>query len=236
MVGIRLLLASVGLLATEAFIQNPVSAIRAREPISAGLGNGRLQLRVPGYPGRISMSQDKGGHQLFSAKLGRRDLISILPAMFTLAPLVVNAQSPQAPLDTSAKSAQETAAMGADTLDRPEFRRYHDLTKDEVYVPGADGSAVLKDIPVPINGRQKKLGKLLGTGATVVMNVKLDDPETMTQIPSLRSVMTQFADKGLKAICFPTDQGDYEPDDSFTVRIKVRHAPREIQPPCQITL
>lgn len=31
-----------------------------------------------------------------------------------------------------------------------------------------------------------------------------------------------YADQGLAAICFPTDQGDYEPDDSTTVRIKVQ--------------
>ena len=31
-----------------------------------------------------------------------------------------------------------------------------------------------------------------------------------------------YAEKGLGAICFPSDQGDYEPDDSTTVRIKVQ--------------
>lgn len=31
-----------------------------------------------------------------------------------------------------------------------------------------------------------------------------------------------YAEKGLSAICMPTDQGDYEPDDSTTIRIKVQ--------------
>ena len=38
-------------------------------------------------------------------------------------------------------------------------------------------------IKLPVNGRQKALSKLLGRGATIVMNVKLDDPETITQVP-----------------------------------------------------
>jgi len=37
-------------------------------------------------------------------------------------------------------------------------------------------------IKLPVNGRQKALSKLLGRGATIVMNVKLDDPETITQV------------------------------------------------------
>jgi hypothetical protein len=39
--------------------------------------------------------------------------------------------------------------------------------------------------------------------------------------PSLQLVGL-YADKGLAAICMPTDQGDYEPDDSTTIRIKVQ--------------
>lgn len=79
----------------------------------------------------------------------------------------------------------------------------------------------MQDITIPVNGRQKKLGKLLGSRATIVMNVKLDDPETTAQVPALRGIVAKYADQGLTAICFPTDQGDYEPDDSTTVRIKL---------------
>jgi len=113
----------------------------------------------------------------------------------------------------------ETAPMGSDTLDRPGFRSYQDLTKDEAS-PGS-ASLVLRDIQIPINGRMKKLGKLLGSKATIIMNVKLDDPETTAQVPALKGMVAQYAEKGLSAICFPTDQGDYEPDDSTTVRIKL---------------
>ena len=50
-----------------------------------------------------------------------------------------------------------------------------------------------------------------------VMNIKLDDPETITQIPALKALVARYQSQGLRAILVPTDQGDYEPDDSATV-------------------
>jgi hypothetical protein len=41
---------------------------------------------------------------------------------------------------------------------------------------------------IPYNGRNKKLKKMLGDKATIVMNIKLDDPETSRQIPALKTV------------------------------------------------
>lgn len=38
------------------------------------------------------------------------------------------------------------------------------------------------NIKLPVNGRPKLLSKLLGRGATIVVNVKLDDPETISQV------------------------------------------------------
>jgi len=112
----------------------------------------------------------------------------------------------------------ETAAMGEDVLDRPEFRRRQDLViiKDTGDIPKD-----LSEITVPVAGRKKKVSKLLGEKATIVMNIKLDDPESTVQLPALRSLMAEYASQGLAAILIPTDQGDYEPDDSATVRIKV---------------
>jgi len=96
-------------------------------------------------------------------------------------------------------------------------RRRQDLvTEPPVTFP--DG---VQNIKLPVNGRQRALGKLLGNGATIVVNVKLDDPETITQVPAIRALVTKYADQGLHVICVATDQGDYEPDDSPTVRIKL---------------
>lgn len=44
------------------------------------------------------------------------------------------------------------------------------------------------ELSIPYNGRDKKLKKLLGPKATIVMNIKLDDPETSRQIPALKTV------------------------------------------------
>ena len=161
-------------------------------------------------------AQDKRPATLFSQmslvpNLGRRASLIMIP-LILLGPNAARGD------EDSARRDGETASMGADPLDRPGFRKYQDLTKEEV---SAVSDVNLKDISIPVNGRQKKLGKLLGTRATVIMNVKLDDPETTIQVPALRSMVAQYAENGLSAICFPTDQGDYEPDDSTTVRIKV---------------
>ena len=147
-----------------------------------------------------------GSKMSLEFKIGRRESLLLLPLLF-VGPI-------------SARG--ETAPMGADTLDRPGFRQYQDLTKQE---PSADSSQNVKDMTIPVNGRQKKLSKLLGSRATIVMNVKLDDPETTAQVPALRGIVAKYAEQGLTALCFPTDQGDYEPDDSTTVRIKVNIHP-----------
>lgn len=46
----------------------------------------------------------------------------------------------------------------------------------------------LLSLSVPINGRDRLLRKVLGDKATIVMNIKLDDPETSRQIPALKTV------------------------------------------------
>uniref|UniRef100_A0A6U4LLP0 Uncharacterized protein n=1 Tax=Hemiselmis andersenii TaxID=464988 RepID=A0A6U4LLP0_HEMAN len=113
----------------------------------------------------------------------------------------------------------EMAPMGADVLDRPEFRDRQDLTLEtELYEPEEGPTS----LDIPYNGRRKPLRKMLGETATIVMNIKLDDPETNRQIPALTTLVEKYSQQGLNAICVPTDQGDYEPDDSTTVRIKVK--------------
>lgn len=133
----------------------------------------------------------------------RRKLMDIVGAAGLLVPLAANA---------------ETAPMGDDVLDRPEFRRRQDLVRLN---PSDFKDLSLADATFNIAGRKKKVSKLLGEKATIVMNIKLDDPESTVQLPALRSLMAQYVDQGLNAILVPTDQGDYEPDDSATVRIKV---------------
>jgi len=109
------------------------------------------------------------------------------------------------------------APKGDDPLDSDKFRNRQDLRKFKPWQPEGD----ISDLTVPVKGKGVKLGSLLGESATIVMNIKLDDPETITQVPALKALVAQYKANGLRAILIPTDQGDYEPDDSATVRIKM---------------
>ena len=109
------------------------------------------------------------------------------------------------------------APKGDDPLDSERFRKRQDLKKLPVWEPEGEVS----DLKIPVKGKDVKLGSLMGETATIVMNIKLDDPETITQLPALRALVAQYQEQGLRAILVPTDQGDYEPDDSSTVRIKM---------------
>jgi hypothetical protein len=109
------------------------------------------------------------------------------------------------------------APKGDDPLDSARFRKRQDLKTAQPWTPEGE----IGDLSVPVKGKNVKLAELLGEGATIVMNIKLDDPETITQIPALKTLVQEYKDRGLRAILIPTDQGDYEPDDSATVRIKV---------------
>lgn len=109
------------------------------------------------------------------------------------------------------------APKGDDPLDSERFRKRQDLKKFPAWAPEGE----ISDLKVPVKGKDVKLGALMGDAATIVMNIKLDDPETITQVPALRALVAQYQEQGLRAILVPTDQGDYEPDDSATVRIKM---------------
>lgn len=50
------------------------------------------------------------------------------------------------------------------------------------------------------------LGKFLGK-ATIVFNMKLDDPQTMNQYPSLVEIYNKYKEEGLHVLCFPSEQG-----------------------------
>jgi glutathione peroxidase len=72
---------------------------------------------------------------------------------------------------------------------------------------------------LPYNHENVPLGELLGK-ATVVCNIKLDDPQTVMQYPALREIYEKYVDQGLSVLVFPTEQGYFEPDDDETVRAK----------------
>ena len=93
---------------------------------------------------------------------------------------------------------------------------------------------------VPFNHENLPLSEFLGTRATLVANLKLDDPQTVSQFPALREIFDKYADAGLNVLIFPTEQvhtagqfsvtavilrllqGYFEPDDDETVRAKAK--------------
>ena len=94
------------------------------------------------------------------------------------------------------------APKGDDPLDSEKFRKRQDLKKFKPWTPEGD----LFDLTVPVKGKGVKLANLLGDSATVVMNIKLDDPETINQIPALKALVATYKAQGLRAILIPTDQ------------------------------
>jgi hypothetical protein len=60
--------------------------------------------------------------------------------------------------------------------------------------------------------------EFLGPKATVVFNMKIDDPQTVLQFPDLGEIYRKYSKQGLHVHAFPTEQGWFEPDDDETCR------------------
>ena len=121
--------------------------------------------------------------QLAGAALGGIFLASTKPAFAQMAPMGADVLDRQASRFLVLVLRYHTTLTWGACI-RPEFRKRQDLVLEPIYTPE---EGVL-NLPVPINGKDKPLKKLLGEKATIVMNIKLDDPETSRQIPALRTV------------------------------------------------
>ncbi|KAJ1633869.1 hypothetical protein T492DRAFT_582750, partial [Pavlovales sp. CCMP2436] len=80
------------------------------------------------------------------------------------------------------------------------------------------------DITLPYLGEDVALSKLLGARATLIVNIKLDDPNTGADLVQLEYLGRRLGPKGLRVICVPTDQGWFEPDVSDQIRQKAKYA------------
>jgi len=79
----------------------------------------------------------------------------------------------------------------------------------------------LFDFDVPFRGEPTPIAPFLGR-ASVMVNVKFDDPVTLEQLPGLQNLLSEFSAQGLHVLAFPTDQGWFEADDSNTLRLKFK--------------
>eukprot|EP01031_Cornospumella_fuschlensis_P037135 gene37135-45077_t len=80
----------------------------------------------------------------------------------------------------------------------------------------------IRDIKLPYEHVNIPLKEFLGKKATLVVNIKLDDPQSNTQLTQVKELYDQFKDSGLNVLLFPTEQGWFEPDDDETVRLKLK--------------
>lgn len=87
---------------------------------------------------------------------------------------------------------------------------------------GGAGPVALKDmgLEVPYTGKSLPLNKFLGGKATLVVNPKIDDPESLHQMPAITKLAAKYGSDGLNVLLFPTDQGYFEADEDRVVRIK----------------
>jgi glutathione peroxidase len=80
------------------------------------------------------------------------------------------------------------------------------------------------DITLPYLGEDVPLAKLLGSRATLIVNIKLDDPNTGADMAPMEYIGQRLGPKGLRVIGVPTDQGWFEPDTSDVVRQKAKYS------------
>lgn len=73
---------------------------------------------------------------------------------------------------------------------------------------------------VPLNHVNLDVKQFLGPKATIVFNMKIDDPQTQLQFPNLLEIYKKYNKDGLNVLAFPSEQGWFEPDDDETIRAK----------------
>ena len=90
-------------------------------------------------------------------------------------------------------------------------------------VPIKSSKAIdFRSIRIPYNHVNLELKDFLGEKATIVFNMKIDDPQTVLQFPDLLEIYKRYKSLGLNVLAFPTEQGWFEPDDDETCRAKAK--------------
>mmetsp|Transcript_27730 Transcript_27730/g.46619 ORF Transcript_27730/g.46619 Transcript_27730/m.46619 type:complete len:331 (+) Transcript_27730:87-1079(+) len=99
-------------------------------------------------------------------------------------------------------------------------------TATEAKLAAAAASAALESgvdygtFKIPYEHVNQEFRQYLGKKATIVFNMKIDDPQTVTQFPDLLEIYKRYKSEGLNVHAFPTEQGWFEADDDKTIRAK----------------
>jgi len=91
--------------------------------------------------------------------------------------------------------------------------------------PAAPAVAAAVDVgafKLPYFRENVEFRPFLGQKATIVFNMKIDDPQTVLQFPDLAEIYRKYKDQGLNVHAFPTEQGWFEPDDDEACRAKAK--------------
>lgn len=86
----------------------------------------------------------------------------------------------------------------------------------------ADAAVDMGAFKLPYFRENVEFRPFLGQKATIVFNMKIDDPQTVLQFPDLAEIYRKYKDQGLNVHAFPTEQGWFEPDDDETCRAKAK--------------
>ena len=122
------------------------------------------------------------------------------PAVELEAPAVVEvAELPPAQLEL-----ERSKAAPAVELEAPAVVEVAELPPAPAPPPRPTGPTA-SDFKVPFRGEPEKITPFLGK-ATLIVNVKLDDPETNEQLPALQGMVDKYSKQGLSVLAFPTDQ------------------------------
>ena len=109
-------------------------------------------------------------------------------------------------------STDKVAAAAAVAAEEVEEKEVAEVVTKEVYD--------FCSFKLPYNHENLLFKDFLGPKATIVFNMKIDDPQTVTQFPNLLEIYKKYKTQGLNVHAFPTEQGWFEPDDDETVRAK----------------
>jgi glutathione peroxidase len=77
-------------------------------------------------------------------------------------------------------------------------------------------------IKLPYSRNNVPFADFVGKKATIIFNMKIDDPQTVSQFPQLTEIFNKYSSEGLNVLAFPTEQGWFEPDDDETCRAKAK--------------
>lgn len=96
------------------------------------------------------------------------------------------------------------------------------ISQSEIGSQSSQYNADIRSFKIPYNRANIPLTDVMGEKATIIFNMKLDDPQTVSQFPMLVEIYEKYKSQGVNAIAFPTEQGWFEPDDDETCRLKAK--------------